>query len=120
MQTYKFYDFKGRRCGIFLHKTDWDYRVMIWVCSLVDQFSVKEAQSLYKDYIEHVMGAYKPFEYVVDIDPTKNIQKQFIDWCKENYYKKSSIMERRNRVVLIKGLDVTKLNQYLPIQSKLS
>ena len=98
LQTYKFYDFQGRRLAIFYEEGI----ITVIPCSKKDQFSIKKAKELY------VSGCKSMEKHEV-----KDITKidHLVAWCHKKYLKRS-VQYVRGFVTGINGTK-TKLSRWV-------
>ena len=102
--TYAFYDEKGRRLSIFAKQKDKELEITIITCSKKDQFSKKEAKSLYAQ-VNWGKTTCKPQRFTIPIKDDKP-KWTFINWCRENYYHKEKATFMFDAYVLTKGDEI--------------
>jgi hypothetical protein len=92
MQTFKYYNSKKQRLGVFAESmsNNGKIRLIIIPCSKQDNFSKKLSILAYKTQVQSRTNPFiKPtFDYRQEIISQKEtIQKDVINWCNENFYK---------------------------------
>jgi len=121
--TYKFYDHRKRRLGIFgvpivafgefeegsTQKIPTHLRVVVFTCSKKDIFSKQRVRKYFEIYTtrseEQAPEMLKPFDFIIPIEDNKPKQT-FLNYCEQNYFKPYPVLQGIFCDVLVKGDEV--------------